>query len=123
MIRQCRFQLFLQKRRALHAYTIFPNVRCEEQENQACYLTKTVIRNELPLSSISLPNEERENLTESIKRSIIETNFFHRDEKVELKRRWTANRRRWEMEKFRTSLRKQVLQNMLRVVWSTESAR
>jgi len=123
MLNHCQVQLLKQKRLLHTVYNFYPHVRCQEQQNQACYLTKTILKNELPPSNINISVEERENIIESIKRCIIETNYFHRDKEVKPNRHVRPNRKIRMMEDFRCNLSMQVLLNMLKVVWSTESFR
>lgn len=124
LLQNCRVGIVRQKRFMHSAFNFYPMSRCQEQQNQACYLTKTIIKNDLPTSSVvDIPAEERENIVESIKRSIMETNYFHRDKEVKPTRHMRPKKRVTLMEEFRCGLSMQVLLNMLKVVWSTEIAR
>ena len=123
ILRHCKVQILKQKRLLHSVYNVTPNTRCQEQQNQACYLTKTVLKNELPPSFINIPSTERENIIEAVKRCIIETNYFHRDAELILPKRWTPHRKAWGMEVFKSGLAIQVLLNMLKIIWSTESSR
>jgi len=114
-------------KRCLHAVlNVQPSTHLQEQENQASYLTKTLVYHDtLPTTysqRVSIPDDERNAIRAAVKKSIIETNYFHRDEALMFPRRprWTAHRKAWKMEEWKNQLTVQVLINMLRIVWSAK---
>jgi len=114
------------RRMMMHsAFTITPRHRCQEQEQQACYLTKTLIKYQLPSHSstiVDMSSDERNAIHQAVKQCIISTNYFHRDGEPDLPKRWRAARKERATELWRSTLANQLLLNMLRVVWSSTCA-
>lgn len=115
---------FNQSRLLQHnAYIIQHTTRTLEQELQAGYLTKTVITNHdlPPTRNNNLPADEKEAMIEAIKRCIVDVNYFQRDEKKKLGRKWSNKRQLDNMNFWRSELSQHVLLNMMRVVWTSPS--
>lgn len=114
-------------RRSLHnTYIIKPNTTAQEQENQACYLTNTILQDDVPpeyKSGGTHVSESQSKLIDSIRRSIVEVNYFHRDEEVHITKRTTQRKKAWRISEFKWKMADHILQNLLRIVWSSRDIR
>jgi len=144
----CHFKKLLQSRGTHQtAYVINPYLRAQEQEKQACYLTKTIKFDGLPpcyqkvtdletddrntdlnthhkgTNLDTIPKNEKELLVDSIKNSILNTNYFHRDGEMKLPKRWRDERKQRKMDEMKYEMSLKVLLNMLRVVWTSKYAK
>ena len=109
------------------AFIIKPNTKAQEQEKQACYLTKTIVKPNLPdvylTRNTLIPENERLLMVASIKNCIIETNLFQRDEKLNFTK-WTGDRSKVRLtHKFHHSLSTPLLLNMFKVIWGFDCSR
>lgn len=113
--------------RLLHStYIIKPNTTAQEQEKQACYLTNTILQDGMPPSyglHTCDRSEEFQKLVDSIRSSIIEVNYFHRDKEVEITKRTTERKKIWRRSEFNWKIAEPLLQNFLRIVWSSKQIR
>jgi len=113
----------LQQIRLAHSVLHFtPRTHCQEQEHQACYLTKTLVQHELPASHVHLPQEEREHIHEAVHQCIVNTNHFHQEDLPVLKKRWRVSEKEQAMKMWRHGNQRQLLLNLLRAVESVPSA-
>jgi len=108
------------QRRLLHpAYVIFPNTRAQEQEKQACYLTNTIVQDDFinKRDSTVLSDLERDEIVAAMRRSIIEVNYFHRDEEVSWKKMTKDTMIKRLKSKFKAQYSTQIIFNFLKVLW------
>jgi len=116
-----RTHRLIQKRLFHSVYCIKPNERCLEQENQACFLTKTVVQRQLPPSLVNLTSVERDTINDQVKQCIINTNHFHGTPPT-FPARWKEGRREFHRNVWRWKTADHTLLNILRVLWSTDVA-
>ncbi|XP_057295805.1 39S ribosomal protein L37, mitochondrial-like [Hydractinia symbiolongicarpus] len=112
--------------RCLHqAYVVFPKIRAQEQEKQSLYLTKTVLCDNKVLQKKDkvLLLHKKEDLINTIKRNIIEVNYFHRDEELKLKKRAKERTRLAKLLEYKEQFSLQILLSMMKAVWNSKSAR
>ena len=117
----------LVSRRSLHnAYIIQPLTGALEQEKQASFLTKTIVRDRAPenIGVVQQENpEECKDMISSLRNSIIETMFFHRDEPLRYPKRMRERTRAIKLAQYKSKMSSKVLMNMLNVIWSNALAR
>ena len=111
-------------KRFLHtAYVVQPKIGTLEQEKQACYLTKTLMVDGAPTKIKHQNEEESHKLVQSVRDAIIETMFFQRDEGLKFPKRMKDGARAYKLKKYKAEISSKILSNLLRVVWSSESAK
>uniref|UniRef100_T2M6H3 Large ribosomal subunit protein mL37 n=1 Tax=Hydra vulgaris TaxID=6087 RepID=T2M6H3_HYDVU len=118
---------FISKRYIQSVYTINPKTKAQEQEKQACYLTKTIIKPGLPEvysgKNVLIPESDRLSIIASIKNCVIETNLFQREEKLKFTK-WTGDRSKLRLtHKHHHSLSVPLLLNIFKVIWGSKCSR
>ena len=110
--------------RKLHtAYIVTPTTSALEQEKQAGFLTKTLVKEEAP-STVGFQNEtERDELVGSIRNAIIETMYFHRDEGLKFPNRMRERTRAYKHAQYKSRMSSKVLLNMLTTIWASPASR
>lgn len=112
-------------KRCLHnAHIIKPNTHALEQENQASYLTKTIVNKEAPqnVDFNQESNGELSDMVSGIRNSIIETMFFHRDEPLRFPKRMRERTRKIKLAIYKSEMSSQILFNMLNTLWANPAS-
>ena len=114
-------------RRSLHSvYAIQPQTGALEQEKQASFLTKTVVKEGPPdrVANILQQNQEQgEEMVAQLRNSIIETIFFHKDEPLKFPKRMRERTRAYKLAQYKSRMSSKVLSNMLNVIWTNSMSR
>jgi len=105
-------------RRSLQTtYNIYPHTKALEQEKQALYLTKTILKAGSPPTlnrHVHLQQEELEDTLNHMKDCIIQTNWFHLDDDGSFDKKYKRA--------VKDHIAEKVFLNMLRVIWSSKAA-